>query len=139
MRNSELTTLQPDVLRCPEGCGLGVGSCCASFSSVYLAGIVLGKTACLLRWLRKAADCYGGFCRTASCPERKWAEEPPNPSIPGAEDHAGRVPAADVPFLCYCRLNDSKPRQPPRVATGTHKIGVLVSGRICFLTPAALR
>lgn len=90
--------------------------------------IVLGKNTCLLLWLGKAADYHSGFCHAATCPMRKRAERPLNASIPGAEDVADHVPAANVPFLCYCRLNDSKPRWPLHVAIRAHKAGVLVTG-----------
>lgn len=93
--------MQPDVLFSPKVRGLGVGSCCPVFSRVCVEGLVLGKKACLLLWLRKAANYDGGFCHAASCPARKWTEGPPNASIPGAEDHRDRVPAANVLFLYY--------------------------------------
>lgn len=69
---------------------------------------------------------------------RKWAEGPPTAGIPGAEDHGDAVPAANVPFLCYCRLKDSKPRWPLRVAIRACEIGVMVTGWVCFLTTATL-
>lgn len=120
--------MQPDVLFSPEVHRLRAGSCCATFSRIYVEGLVLGKEACLLLWLHKAANYGDGCCRAAFCPVRKWAEGPPNASIPGAEDHADHVPAANIPFLYYCRLNDSKPRWPLHVAIRARKIGMLVTG-----------
>lgn len=119
--------MQPNILP-PKVHRLSVGCCCASFSHIYMEGLVLGKKACLLLWPRKAAHYDGDFCCAASCPVRKWAEGPPDTSIPGAEDHVDHVPAANVCFLYYGRLNDSKPRWLLCVAIRAREIGVVVTG-----------
>lgn len=104
--NSELTILQPDSLLSP----LVHGSTWAA--AVPSSPVLAWKTqsrgrACPLLWLLNAAIYSAGFCRADSYPVRKWAERPLDSCIPGAEDHKDRVPAADIPFLYYSRLNNS--------------------------------